>query len=144
MVLLRHCNTTISHAAEVAKIFQELLNLEDQIDQDREHFYVMHVNSHNRINLVELVAIGTLTYTAIHPRETFRRAVIEGSYSILIAHNHPSGEVTPSEADIAVTERLQKAGALLLIPLLDHIIFTPTSFYSFLKNKKQANVITQG
>jgi DNA repair protein RadC len=143
MVLLCHTNIKISHAADVAKLFQELLTLEDAIDQDKEHFYVCHVDSHNRITMIELVAIGTLTYTAIHPRETFRRAVIEGSYSILVAHNHPSGDVTPSESDIAVTERLQKAGALLIIPLLDHIIFTPTTFYSFLKNKKQSSMITQ-
>jgi DNA repair protein RadC len=142
MVLLRHSTITIDQATDAASVFQGLFAHEDRIDQDKEHFYVIHLDSHNRINLVELVAIGTLTHTTIHPRETFRRAIIEGSYIILVAHNHPSGDVTPSENDIAVTERLQKAGALLLIPLLDHIIFTPTRFYSFLKNKKQANVIT--
>src|SRR5918996_5784689 len=62
-----------------------------QIDQDKEHFNVMHLDSHRRINLVELVAIGTLIDTNVHPRETFRRAIVEGSYSIIVAHNHPSG-----------------------------------------------------
>ena len=100
----------------------------------------MHVDSRRQINMVELVAIGTLTYTAIHPRETYRRAVIEGTYSIIVAHNHPSGDVTPSKADIEVTNKLFSAGEMLLIPLLDHLIFTPTSFYSFLKNKKQSSL----
>jgi DNA repair protein RadC len=144
MVLLRHTNIKIIHATKVANIFQDLLRLEDSIDQDKEHFYVMHVDSHSRINMVELVSIGTLTYTTIHPRETLRRAVIEGTYSILVAHNHPSGDVTPSKADIEVTNKLCKAGEMLLIPLLDHLIFTPTSFYSFLKNKKQSGVPTHG
>jgi DNA repair protein RadC len=91
MVVLRHSKITIGHAQDVAKVLQDLLNLEDRIDQDKEHFYVMHLDSHHRINLVELVAIGTLTDTTIHPRETYRRAIIEGSYSIIVAHNHPSG-----------------------------------------------------
>jgi DNA repair protein RadC len=140
MVLLRYTNIKIGHAAKVANIFQDLLRLEDGIDQDKEHFYVMHVDSRQQINMVELVAIGTLTYIAIHPRETYRRAVIEGTYSIIVAHNHPSGDVTPSKADIEVTNKLCRAGEMLLIPLLDHLIFTPTGFYSFLKNKKHSSL----
>jgi len=127
----------------VAKVFQDLLSLEDRIDQDKEHFYVMHLDSHHRINLVELVAIGTLTDATIHPRETYRRAVIEGSHSIIVAHNHPSGDPTPSDNDISVTLNLHKAGELLQIPLLDHIVFTHTTFYSFLRNKKQSSLQTQ-
>lgn len=137
MVLLRNSKTTIRDAADVAKVFQDLLTLEDQIDQDKEHFYVCHLDSHRRINLVELVAIGTLTSATTHPRETYRRAVIEGAVSIIIAHNHPSGDPTPSEADILITNKLREAGEILDILMLDHIIFTPTSFYSFLENKTQ-------
>jgi DNA repair protein RadC len=137
MVVLRNSKITIGKAQDVAKVFQDLLNLEDQIDQDKEHFYVMHLNSHRRINLVELVAIGTLTGATIHPRETYRRAVIEGSGSIIIAHNHPSGDPTPSEADILITKQLREAGEILQILLLDHIIVTPTQFYSFLDNKTE-------
>jgi DNA repair protein RadC len=135
MVVLRNSKTIIREARDVAKVFQDLLNLEDKIDQEKEHFYVMHLDSHRRINLVELVAIGTLTNATIHPRETFRRAVIEGSDSIIIAHNHPSGDVTPSEADTRITQTLREAGEILQILLLDHIIFTQTQFYSSLENK---------
>jgi DNA repair protein RadC len=143
MVLLRHSKIEIGKAADVAKVFQDLLALEDKIDRDKEHFYVMHLDSHRRINLVELVAIGTLTDANIHPRETFRRAVVEGSHSILVAHNHPSGDVTPSEADIRVTEKLRKAGDLLQIPLLDHIVFAATAYYSFQKHDMQSSLQTQ-
>jgi DNA repair protein RadC len=140
MVVLRHSNITIREAKDVAKVFQDLLRLEDTIDQDKEHFYVMHLNARQQINLVELVAIGTLNHAEIHPRETYRRAVIEGSDSIVVAHNHPTGEVTPSEADIRVTTQLHKAGEILNIPLLDHIIFTAQgkSFFSFQSNKVQS------
>jgi DNA repair protein RadC len=134
MVVLRNSTITIREAQDVAKVFQDLLTLEDTIDRDKEHFYVMHMNARQQINLVELVAIGTLNHAEIHPRETFRRAVIEGSDSILVAHNHPSGDVTPSEADIRVTTKLHKAGEILNIPLLDHIVFTATKYYSFKNN----------
>jgi DNA repair protein RadC len=99
----------------------------------------MHVNPRQQISLVEIMVIGTLNHMEIHPRETFRRAVIEGSYSIIVAHNHPSGNVTPSDADITVTSRLCKAGELLQIPMLDHLIFTAkgSAFFSFKDNKTQ-------
>ena len=141
MVLLRHSKIKIGEATDVAKVFQDLLSLEDKIDQDKEHFYVMHVNARHKVNLVELVSVGTLNEAPFHPRETFRRAVVEGSDSILVAHNHPSGDVTPSEGDIAVTTRLHKAGEVLQIPLLDHIIFTAQNgqFFSFKDNKAQSS-----
>jgi hypothetical protein len=71
---------------------------------------------------------------------------VEGTYSIVIAHNHPTGDVTPSEADIRLTYSLQQAGELLLIPLLDHIIFTGKnqSFFSFRDNNTQSTLQTQG
>jgi DNA repair protein RadC len=140
MVVLRNSKIEIREARDVAKVFQDLLRLEDTIDQDKEHFYVMHVNARQQINLVELVAIGTLNHAEIHPRETYRRAVIESSYSIVVAHNHPTGEVTPSDADIRTTTQLHKAGEILNIPLLDHIIFTAQggAFFSFKDNKTQS------
>jgi DNA repair protein RadC len=145
MVVLRHSTITIRDAQDVAKVFQDLLKLEETIDQDKEHFYVMHVNSRQQINLVELVAIGTLDHAEIHPRETFRRAVIEGSYSIIVAHNHPTGDVTPSEDDIKTTTKLHKAGEILNIPLLDHIIMSANdgSFFSFQDNKTHSTLQTQ-
>jgi DNA repair protein RadC len=93
------------------------------------------LDTRRHISLVELVAIGILNHVAIHPRETFRRAVIERSDSLIIGHNHPSRDVTPSDNDITVTHRLFQAGDILQIPLLDHLIFTETAYYSF-RNKK--------
>jgi DNA repair protein RadC len=146
MVLTRNSTIEIRKARDVATIFQDLLELEDTIDRDKEHYYVMHVNARQQVHLVELVAIGTLNHANVHPRETFRRAIIEGTYSIIIAHNHPSGDVTPSEADIRLTRSLQQAGELLLTPMLDHIIFTDKnrSFFSFRENKTQSTLQTQG
>jgi DNA repair protein RadC len=145
MVVLQNSETQIGEPADVAKVFQDLLELEDTIDKDKEHFYVMHVNARQQITLVELVAIGILNHTCIHPRETYRRAVREGSESIIVAHNHPSGDVTPSDADIKTTRALHEAGQILKIPLLDHIIFTDKTetFFSFKDNKTQSTLQTQ-
>src|SRR5918992_2495307 len=145
MVVLQNSTTSIKDPAVVATVFQDLLSLEDAIDTEKEHFYVMHVNARQQITLVELVAIGILNYACIHPRETYRRAVREGAQSIIVAHNHPSGDVTPSAADIKTTRSLHDAGQILKIPLLDHIIFTDTqdTFFSFRENKTQSTLQTQ-
>jgi DNA repair protein RadC len=137
MKLLQDSKITIEQPEDIAKIFQDLLKLEDAIDREKEHFYVCHLDSRHRINMVELVAIGTINVTITHPRETFRRAVTEGSYSIIVAHNHPSGDVTPSDDDLLTTRKLHEAGTVLGIPLLDHIIFAKDTFFSFKRNKTQ-------
>jgi DNA repair protein RadC len=131
MIYLQDSNIHITHSQQVAKVFLDLLLLEDAVDRDKEHFYGMHLDVRNRVKLVELVSLGTLTSSLVHPRETFRRAVMQGAHSILVAHNHPSGMVDPSDEDRKVTTLLLEAGKLLGITLLDHLIFTPTSFYSF-------------
>jgi DNA repair protein RadC len=145
MVLLRHSTITIDQATDAVAVFQGLFSHADRIDQDKEHFYVMHLDSKRHISLVELVAIGVLTDVRIHPRETFRRAVIEEADSILVAHNHPSGDVTPSEDDIHVTRKLHDAGEILNIPLLDHLIISGHGgdFFSFKDNKTQSTLQTE-
>ena len=80
--------------------------------------------------MVELVAIGTLDSAVTSPREIYRRAITEGTSTILIAHNHPSNEVQPSDADVATTRRLCEAGNIIGISLLDHIIFSKDKAYS--------------
>jgi DNA repair protein RadC len=137
MVLLRHSTITIGQATDAAAVFHGLFAQEDRIDRDKEHFYVCHLDTRRHVSLVELVALGVLNHVTIHPRETFRRAVIVGSDSIIVGHNHPSGDVTPSDADITVTTRLFQAGDILQIPLLDHLVFTETAYYSFRNNKRE-------
>lgn len=137
MIYLQDSKIKVQDSQQVAKVFQDLLLLEDEIDQEKEHFYVMHLDTRSRINMVELVSIGTLTASLVHPRETFRRAVIQGSASIIVAHNHPSGEVDPSEEDTKVTKLLHEAGNILGIKMLDHVIFTNQTFYSFREGKAQ-------
>jgi DNA repair protein RadC len=121
----------------VAKVFQDILALEDQIEQEKEHYYVMYLNIRSQVMMVELVSVGTISSSLVHPRETFRRAVVAGSTSIIIAHNHPSGEVGPSDEDTKITRLMFDAGDLLGIKMVDHIIFTKDNYFSFRNNGKE-------
>jgi hypothetical protein len=87
MIYLKDSKIKIQNSTHIAKVFLNLLLSEDTIDQEKEHFYVMHLDIRSRINLVELVSLGTLTSSLVHPRETYRRAVIQGSANIIVAHN---------------------------------------------------------
>ncbi|MCK9223304.1 MAG: DNA repair protein RadC [Limnochordia bacterium] len=97
---------------------------------DREHFIVILVNTQNEIICVETVAVGGLAHTAIHPREVFKGAIRHSASAVILAHNHPSGCCEPSGADIKVTQRLAKAGTLLGICVLDHLIIGDGVFTS--------------
>jgi DNA repair protein RadC len=125
---------SVTSTPDVAKVFQGFLGAQDAIDQDKEHYWVMHLDARDHIIMVELVGIGILSGAYVHPRETFRRAIAEGTAEIIVAHTHPSGEVDPSEDDIRTTQRLHAAGEILGIPLLDHIVVSPTKYFSFRVN----------
>ena len=103
MTYLQKSKIIIENSQSRCKSIFRSTRLEDKIDQEKEHFYVMHLDVKNRVKLVELVSLGTLTASLVHPRETFRRAVMQGSASIIVAHNHPSGEVEPSDEDTKTT-----------------------------------------
>jgi DNA repair protein RadC len=136
MIYLKDSKIKIGGTGETVKVFRDLWMLEDAYERDREHFYVMHLDTHSRVRSVEVVSVGTLTSSIVHPRETFRRAIVEGAASIIIAHNHPSGEVDPSDEDVTVTKRMHEAGELLGITMLDHIIFSSEGYFSFRANQK--------
>ena len=89
---------------------------------DCECFVVLLLNARRRVQGHQLVSIGTLDTVLVHPRDVFRAAVIHGASAVILMHNHPSGESTPSEADIKITRDLIRAGQLLKIEVLDHVI----------------------
>ena len=104
-------------------------------DGYKEHFIGIYLNSKNIPTKIELISLGTLTASLVHPREVFKPALINHAGSIIILHNHPSGDPEPSEDDLTITRRLVEAGKILGIDLLDHIIFTSgKKFYSFKEN----------
>ena len=88
----------------------------------KEVFKVFLLDSNNAVISSEIISIGTLNLAIVHPREIFKLAIIKSANSIVLVHNHPSGNVEPSKEDIEITHQLRKAGALLGINILDHVI----------------------
>ena len=119
----------ISTPENAIKIAKTLLQ-----DKYKEHCIGLYLNTRNKITKAEIISIGTLDANMVHPREVFRSAIVSHSAGIILLHNHPSGDANPSSADNAITEQLEKAGKILGIELLDHIIFTDKDFYSYNKN----------
>ncbi len=100
-------------------------------DKAKEHFKLILLNTRNRIIAISTISIGTLDANLVHPREVFKDAISHDAASVILAHNHPSGDPEPSEDDLEITRRLAEAGRILGIEVLDHIIVTRDSFLSF-------------
>lgn len=105
--------------------------LRDVREHMKEHFVVFFLDTRNTEIRREIVSIGTLNYNLVHPREVFEPAVRNLAASIIVAHNHPSGCLEPSDEDLSLTKRLAQAGKLLGIELLDHVIVTREGHMSF-------------
>jgi DNA repair protein RadC len=105
-------------------------------NEDKEYFIVLGLDTKSMVIYREIVAIGTLNQTIIHPREVFKRAIVMSANSIIIAHNHPSGNSEPSDEDIKVTDNLVKCGELLGIKVLDAIILGENEYYSLIEKEK--------
>lgn len=101
---------------------------------DREYFIVDCLDTKNQPTAINICHIGSLNARLIHPREVMRYAILSNAASILVGHNHPSGQAEPSQEDINVTKKLVKAGKIIGIDLLDHIVMGEDSFVS-LKEK---------
>jgi len=107
------------------------LLLERLRHEEREHFFTVLLNTKNHCLGIEEVSVGSLNSSIVHPREVFRAAIKRSAAALIIAHNHPSGDCTPSREDMEVTRRLTEAGRLLGIDVLDHVIFGDGVILSF-------------
>ena len=103
--------------------------------EKKEHFVVLYLNARNQLAYEETISIGTLNANLVHPREVFKPAINYLAVSIIIAHNHPSGGVEPSEDDLEVTKRLIEVGDMIGINILDHVIIAGNKFFSFKEEK---------
>ena len=116
----------LKSARDAAKIFRKFIG-----DDPREHFVALYLDTKHKLIAVHRVSVGTATSSLVNPREVFGPAVALSATALIVGHNHPSGNLEPSEHDKAVTKRLSEAGELLDITLLDHIIITHDKHYSF-------------
>ena len=102
--------------------------LSDIRDKKQEYFVCLTLDGANRLIAKRIVTIGTLTASLVHPREVFADAITDRAASIIVAHNHPSGNLQPSQADRDITERLRQASELLGISLVDHVVVTKSAY----------------
>lgn len=118
----------IKKSSDVFKYFYHLYQ-----NKMQEELMVILLNTKNIVIDYKFVFKGSLNHSIVHPREIFKEAIYSSANAIIIIHNHPSGDVTPSEEDKKITEKIVLCGEMLNMPLLDHIIFGNNAYYSFLE-----------
>ena len=133
MLQSKKYNKKVTSAEDLAKIMKAILSSEDRNDQLKEHFWTIGLNSRNRILFIDLSSLGTMTEAVVSPRDIFRLAILKECIVVLFVHNHPGGVSDPSSQDRAITDKLVKAGAILDIKVLDHLIINNEDdvYYSF-------------
>lgn len=115
--LMHYAARRIKSPEDAAGLLRDFLE-----NADRENFVVICLNTKNEPTAIHTVSVGTLSSSQVHPREVFKAAILANSACIVMAHNHPSGDPTPSREDIEITKRLQEVGKIIGIDVLDHII----------------------
>lgn len=113
-----------------------LSHVRDILDKKQEYLVVFYLNARDELIKREVVGQGSLNQMMITPKEIFGHALATPCASILVAHNHPSGDITPSDDDIGFTKRIHEAGLVLGIPMLDHLIISKSGYFSFRENKR--------
>jgi len=112
-------------------IMQRVLLREEKIDRNKEHFWIVGLASNNRILFIELISLGSVNATIAEPMEVFSFALQKQAVQIILIHNHPSGDLSPSEKDKDLTDRLIQVGIIVNVPVADHFIISERSYYSF-------------
>lgn len=128
----------------------EITSAEDAIDCIREHlagydrevFGALYLSVRGRVNNASVVSIGTMTYADVHPREAFRCAILAGAAAMILFHTHPSGDPDPSDGDVEATERLCRAGDLMGIKVLDHVIITDDKTFAMRRDSRYMDIFS--
>lgn len=113
-------------------VFEHFKNL--FIDETQENFYAVYLNTKTELISYKLLFKGTINTSVVHPREIFKHAFLESANSIIVIHNHPSNNTTPSKEDIELSNKLFEIGNIMAIPVIDHIIIGIDNYYSFYEN----------
>ncbi len=123
----------ILNSDDLFHVMRRILLRENKISQEQEHFYIVCLNSINKILNIELVSLGAVDESIVKPTQVFRIAIQKGAVKIILAHNHPSGALHPSQADRDITDRMIQVGNIIHIKVEDHLIFTLDGYYAFSK-----------
>lgn len=121
----------IEGSDDVFSIMQRVLLRENKIDKEKEHFWIIGMNEAGYILYIELIALGSVKAVNIEPMNVYRVAVMKNATRVIAIHNHPSGRLVPSKADLDITDRLIQVGRILNIALVDHLIISTEAYESF-------------
>jgi len=122
---------TISGAEGIYLIMRQILRRENKIGQGQEHFWMVGLNQANKILYIELIALGSANMASIKPREAFRMAIYKLAVRVVMVHNHPGGDATPSMDDQDLTDHFIQAGKFLKVEVIDHLIISDETYHSF-------------
>ncbi|UTW66424.1 JAB domain-containing protein [bacterium SCSIO 12643] len=134
----------ILNADDVYKIMQQILLRENKISRNQEHFWVVGLDTKNKILFIELIGLGTVNRVNANPPDVFRMGIYKLAVSMILVHNHPSGDLTPSQADLDMTDRMLKVGQLINIEVLDHLIISEKGFTSLENTNAMQQLRTSG
>lgn len=123
---LKYRDRTISNPQGASELITDFLKQR----KDREYFGIICLSTKNQPTHISIVSIGTLNGSMVHPREVFKAAILSNSASVILFHNHPSGNPEPSKTDIEITKRLVEAGEIIGINVIDHVIVGDEQFLS--------------
>jgi DNA repair protein RadC len=121
----------ILNSEDIYLVMQRVLMRENKIERNKEHFWIIGLANNNRILYIELISLGPVTSTPVQPMEVFSIALQKRTVKIVLVHNHPAGSLKPSDEDKDITDRLIQVGLFLNIPVIDHLIITEKTYYSF-------------
>lgn len=121
----------ILNSEDIYSVMQRILLRENKIERNKEHFWIIGLAQNSRILYIELISIGTINSAPVDPMEVFSIALQKRTVKIILVHNHPSGNIRPSEEDKDITDRLIQVGKIINIEVLDHLIITDKTYNSF-------------
>lgn len=123
----------VKASKDIDRVCREVMGLHEEAE---ENLVCFDLNTKNAIVAIRVVSVGTLNASLVHPREVFKGALMSNAHSIVIAHNHPSGDTQPSSADNLVTEYIRRAGELLQVKLIDHLVVGHDGYFSYMDSGK--------
>jgi DNA repair protein RadC len=121
----------VLNSEDIYKVMHQILMRAKKIDRDKEHFWIVCLANNNQILLIELISLGTVNKSIVEPMEVFSFALQKRAVKIIMVHNHPSGELVPSNSDITLTDKMLAIGKFINVPIIDHLIITEKSYLSF-------------
>ena len=121
----------VINSQDIYNIMQQILLRENKIDRDKEHFWLVCLANNNKILMIELISLGSVNATVVEPMDVFSFALQKRAVKLILVHNHPSGELAASTADLNITEKMFAIGKFVSVPVIDHLIISETGYMSF-------------